>query len=211
VARPGPANVYRPLPLDAVAHTHTYANMIGNPDAKARLVFPDWAPKEYNGVPFHLIDPKEGTVNNAVILYSVNRPGVTDSYPKSFTLPVNAPAAAFHILGGVSGWGWPYEQQQNFQAAGVPQGTDSVVVRVRYADGQTEEHVLRNGEHFTDYNKKRDVTGSELAFELARDRFVRYLAVRLKRTAEVKEVEFAKAAADDYTAPIFLAVTVETR
>ena len=203
--------VFRPLPLGPVAHTHTHSELFGNTtDVKARLKFDDWGPKEYRGVPFHLIDPEAGAVNNAVALYSSNRPGVTDQYPRSFALPVNAPVAAVHVLGGVAGWGFPFaERKRDDQPSGAPEGAESVVVRFKFADGKVEEHVWRNGEHITDYNKPVEATGSEVAFEVEPGRYVRYLVVRPVRVAEVKEIEFAKAAADEFTAPIFLAVTVE--
>jgi hypothetical protein len=171
-----------------------------------RLVFPDWGPKEVNGVPFRLLDPAVSA--NIIALYSSNQPK-TAALPRSVVLPVNAPTAAVHVLGGVSGWGWPCEKGAS--GIGAPKNVPSVLVRVRYDDGATEEHVWKNGVHLADYNGRREVTGSVHAFELELGHQVRYLAVRPKRDAVVREVEFAKAAEDEYTCPIIFAVTVETR
>jgi hypothetical protein len=171
-----------------------------------RLVFPDWGPKEFKGVPFRLIDPAVSA--NIIALYSSNQPK-TAALPRSVTLPVNAPAAAVHVLGGVSGWGWPCEKGAS--GIGAPKNVPSVVVRVRYADGPTEDHVWKNGVHLADYNGRREVTGSVHAYELENGHQARYLVVRPKRDAAVREVEFAKAAEDEYTCPIIFAVTVETR
>ena len=171
-----------------------------------RLVFSDWGPKEFNGVPFRLIDPAVSA--NIIALYSSNQPK-TAALPRSVVLPVNAPTAAVHVLGGVSGWGWPCEKGAS--GIGAPKNVPSVIVRVRYADGATEEYVWKNGVHLADYNGRREVPGSVHAFELENGHQARYLAVRPKRDAVVQEVEFAKAVEDEYTCPIIFAVTVETR
>ena len=73
--------------------------------------------------------------------------------PKSVSLPCNAPAKAIHLLSGVSGWGYPYGEK----------GSVSMIVRLHYADGKTEDHPLKNGEHFADYIRGVDVPGSKLA------------------------------------------------
>jgi hypothetical protein len=209
VTPPAVAERFVPLSLEGVAHTTTAQHLFGNPDVKARMVFADWGPKQFNGVPFRLIDPRDGAVNNAFALYSANRPEETGQYPRSVKLRVNTPVAAVHVLGGVAGWGWPYRATSDRNLPGAPEGADVVHVRVRYADGKSETHVWRNGEHLTDYNKVYDAAGSVLAFELEGGRYVRYLSVRPKRTAVVSEVEFAKAPGEKFVSPIFLAVTVE--
>jgi hypothetical protein len=118
--------------------------------------------------------------------------------PRAVKLPCNTPAKAIHMLGGVSGWGFP----------GGRKGSLTLIVRLHYADGKTEDHPLRNGEHFADYIRRVDVPGSEFAFAL-RDQQVRYLAVYPTRSETIREIEFVKG--DDRTAPIIMAVTVETR
>ncbi len=87
--------------------------------------------------------------------------------PSQVELPCHAPASTIHLLSGVSGWGYPATREP----------TISLIVRLRYADGQVEDHELVNGEHFADYIRRVDVPGSELAF-LLRDQQMRYLAVR---------------------------------
>ena len=76
--------------------------------------------------------------------------------PKTVELPCNSPAKAIHILGGVSGWGFP----------SMPKGTISLIVRLHYADGKTEDHSLVNGEQLADYVGSHEVPGSKLAFKL---------------------------------------------
>ena len=75
-------------------------------------------------------------------------------------------------------------------------------------DGKTEDHPLPNGIHFADYIRRVDVPESKFAYAL-RGQQLRYLTVQPKRPdAVVKTIEFVKGA--DRTAPIVMAVTVET-
>jgi hypothetical protein len=120
------------------------------------------------------------------------------------------------VLGGVSGWGWPYSTNDpNAATRGAPEGTVSVIARVRYADGTSEDHEWKNGEHFCDYGvgnngpKFDAMTGSTLAFETKGNRQVRYLTIRPVRKDVVKQIEFIKGAEDDWTAPMIVAVTAE--
>jgi putative membrane-bound dehydrogenase-like protein len=187
---------YLPLPLDKVATAISTRGMFYSPEARGeRLVFDDWKPKTFAGVPFHLVDPQGEQSPNVVLLYG---PLGTQppKMPKAVSLPCNAPVKAIHLLSGVSGWGYPYSEK----------GTVSLIVRLHYEDGKTEDHRLRNGEHFADYIRREDVPGSQYAFGL-RGRQIRYLAVRPERTEKIKEIEFVKG--PDTTAPVIMAVTIE--
>ena len=108
----------------------------------------------------------------------------------------NAPAKVIHFLSGVSGWGHPASQE----------GTTTMIVRLKYADGQTEDHPLKNGEHFADYIRRVDVPGSKFAYPL-RSQQIRYLAVVPKRTAPIATIDLVKG--KDVTSPVVMAVTVE--
>jgi uncharacterized protein len=81
-------------------------------------------------------------------------------------------------------------------------------VRLHYSDGSTEDHGLKNGEHFADYIRRVDVPASQFAFDLG-GRQLRYLAVAPRRTEVIREIELVKG--PDRTAPLVMAVTVETR
>ena len=82
-----------------------------------------------------------------------------------------------------------------------------MIVRLHYEDGKTEDHPLINGEHFADYIRRVDVPGSEFAFGL-RGKQIRYLAIEPQRPAKITKIEFVKG--PDNTAPVIMAVTVET-
>jgi len=114
------------------------------------------------------------------------------------TLPCNIPLKAIHFLSGIGVSSHPAGEK----------GTVSMIVRLIYADGKTEDHELKNGEHFADYRRRVDVPESKFAFPL-RGQQIRYLIVAPKRTdTAVKQIELVKG--KDASAPIVMAVTVET-
>ncbi len=186
-----------PLSLAKVATINSTTGMFYSEEATTeRLIFRDWGPKTHNGVPFHLIDPRtDGTLN--VILFHGPQGKFPPQMPKRVTLECHTPAKAIHMLSGISGWGYPYS----------PKGSVSLTVRLHYQDGQTENHELRNGEHFADYIRRVDVPLSEFAFSL-RGQQIRHIQINPKRAESLKQIEFIKG--NDITAPVIMAVTVET-
>jgi hypothetical protein len=187
---------YLPLPLEKVASAVSTKGMFHSEESKVeRLVFRDWAPKTFQGVPFQLVDPQGNRVPNVLLMYGPEGK-LPPKMPRSAKLPCNSSARTIHLLSGVSGWGFPLG----------PKGSVSLIVRLHYADGTTEDHELKNGEHFADYIRRVDVPGSQFAFDLD-GRQVRYLAVTPRRPAVIREIELVKG--PDRTAPIVMAVTVE--
>ncbi len=188
---------YTPVDLRPLANVLTTKGMFGSPDSDVdRLIFPDWSPKVVENVPFALVDPQGDTVANAIMLYGPQ--GETPpKMPKAVTLPCNGPVRAIHLLSGISGWG--------ALSLDAPK-TTSMIVRIHYADGISEDHPLQNAVHFADYIRPVDVPESKLAFKL-RGQQVRYLAIRPKRNDSIREIELVKG--PDDTAPIVMAVTLE--
>jgi hypothetical protein len=124
------------------------------------------------------------------------RGAIPPRMPRSVELPCNAPARAIHFLSGVSGWGYPAE----------PKGSHTLTVRLHYAEGDAEDHLLINGEHFADYVGRIEVRGSKFAFDL-RGRQIRYFSILPQRAATIRAIELIKGR--DRTAPVVMAVTVE--
>ena len=59
---------YLPLDLRKVATTDSVHGMFYDKESSVeRLVFPDWSPKTFEGVPFSLVDPGGGKVPNVLI------------------------------------------------------------------------------------------------------------------------------------------------
>jgi putative membrane-bound dehydrogenase-like protein len=189
---------YLPLPLDRIATAVSTRGMFYDEASPVeRLVLKDWKSRTVEGVPFVLVDPQGDRARNVILLYGPQ--GVLPpKMPRSVMLPCNTAATAIHLLSGVSGWGYPY---------GGDKGTVSMIVRLHYAGGQTEDHPLKNGEHFADYIRRVDVPGSKFAFSVGGGRQMRYLAIRPGRDARIEHIEFVKG--PDVTAPIVMAVTVE--
>ncbi len=187
---------YVPLPLDNVATAISTKGLFSNSDnGPDRMVFEDWEPKVFNGIPFLLTDPQGKSQPNIILLHGPNAP-LPRTMPKQVSLPLKAPVKAIHMLGGVGGWSFPYDRNQSV----------SVTVRFVYADGQTEDHDLKNGVHIADYIRRVDVPESEFAFTLG-DQQVRYLSIEPRRRAVIDQIELIKG--DDQSAPIIMAVTVE--
>ncbi|QEL20037.1 PVC-type heme-binding CxxCH protein [Limnoglobus roseus] len=186
-----------PIPLDKFATVVSTKGMFNSEDDDAeRLIFKDWKPKEFNKVPFYLVDPNGDKQKNAILLYSTSG-NIPPKMPKSVTLPCNTPAKAIHLLSGVAGWASPYGEK----------GSVSLIVRLNYADGKSEDHELKNGVHVADYIRRVDVPESQFAFPL-RGQQIRYLSVSPKRPDAIKSIELVKGA--DSTAPVVMAVTIET-
>ncbi len=187
---------FMPIPLGKYATIVSTAGMFfSKKSGFERLVFPDWKPKTFEGVPFHLVDPQGDTVPNVIMLNGPNG-NFPPKMPKVVKLPCNAPAKAIHFLSGVSGWG----------SKGAPNRTVSMIVRLHYADGKREDHPLLDGIHFADYIGQFDVPGSKLAFKL-RSQQIRYLSIRPKRSETIRELELIKGT--DRSAPIVMSITVE--
>jgi hypothetical protein len=185
-----------PLPLRLVATAVSTESLFDrSADGPDRMIFADWKPKTFRGVPFLFVDPLRANARNIVLLNGP-RGTLPPTMPKSVRLPCGYVGKAIHLLSGVSGWGYPAHQEKSV----------SLIVRLHYDEGATEDHPLRNGIHFADYIRRVDVPESEFAFAL-RGQQIRYLAVQPKRPEAIKTIEFIKG--DDPTAPMILAVTVE--
>lgn len=189
-----------PLDLRKVASTVTTRGMFFNANGEAeRLVFNSWEPKVFDGIPFQLIDPQGDRVANAIMLHG-HFGDLAPTMPHSAKLPVNSPAKAIHILGGIGGWSFPAVQEKS----------TTMIVRLHYADGQTEDHELKNGVHFADYIRRVDVPESKFAYSMRGSQQVRYLKIEPLRTAAISEIELIKNDRDP-TAPVTMAITVETK
>jgi putative heme-binding domain-containing protein len=188
---------YLPLPLEKSATAVSTRGMFYDEGARGeRLVFEDWSPKMFQGVPFHLVDPHGDRVPNVILLYGPEGK-IPPRMPKAVRLPCNSPAKAIHLLSGISGWGFPLGEK----------GSVSMIVRIHYPGGSSEDHALKNGVHFADYIRRVDVPQSQFAFSVG-GRQIRYLAIHPGRKEKIEQLEFIKG--PDDTAPIIVAATVET-
>ncbi|MCA9190825.1 MAG: ThuA domain-containing protein [Planctomycetales bacterium] len=188
---------YVPLPLGSVATAISTKPMFGSdPEGPDRLVFSEWGLKEYEKIPFQVVDPM-GTKRPNIVLLNGPLGTLPPRMPREVTLPCNMPVKALHFLSGVSGWGFPFNAEKSV----------TMIVRIHYHDGQTEDHPLLNGVHFADYIRREDVPGSEYAFRM-KGQQIRYFAVTPKRQEKISSIDLVKG--EDRTAPIVMAVTAES-
>jgi uncharacterized protein len=187
---------YFPLSLEKAATVVSTKGMFyGEEVVGERMIFKDWKPKTFENVPFILVDPQGDKVKNAVLLYGPEG-RIPPKMPKTVSLSCNTSAKAIHFLSGVSGWGFPYSEK----------GSVSMTVRIHYADSKTEDHPLKNGEHFADYIRKVDVPGSKYAFDLG-GKQIRYIKIEPKQKNKIDRIELIKG--PDDTAPVVMAITLE--
>ncbi len=184
---------FQPLDLRSVATVCSDAGMFNGGDGRYEL--DDWNTRTVSGVPFELINPQDDT-KNFVLLHGPLG-AVSRTMPRSVSVEVGYPARAIHLLSGVSGWGFPYSRRE----------TVSLIVRFYYDDGTTEDHALINGRHFADYIRHIDVPESEHAFNAGQHQ-MRYLALYPSQPHSIERLDFVKG--DDRTAPLVMAVTIET-
>ena len=197
---PKPAPTYQTLALGNAA-TATTAKSMFTGAAHEVYVFPRWGMQTFLDIPFNVPDPKDGTVKNVIVLHGpLGR--VSAKMPKEVQVACNAPAKAIHLLSGIAPWAFPFNREQ----------TLSMTVRLRYADGTTEDHPLRNGIHFRDYadfSGTDEVPGSKQVLRIEH-RQVRYLVLSPKKPGvPIRTIDFIKG--EDNTAPVVMAVTIEKR
>lgn len=188
---------YIPISLDRYATAISTKGLFSDGDnGPDRMVFSDWTPKIFKDTPFILTDPRGQTVRNIILLYGPNAP-LPASMPKTVTLPCNSEAKAIHILGGVGGWNFPYDDAK----------TVSMIVRLHYKGGETEDIELINGVHIADYIRKVEVPKSEFAYMLGGQQVRRVIVNPKKTDTVIDNIELVKG--PDRSAPIVMAVTIE--
>jgi putative membrane-bound dehydrogenase-like protein len=135
------------------------------------------------GVPFFVMDPaKSGTGANLVALKGgPGRGNLSDDFPQRVEIPVNVTASSLHFLGGVGGWAWP-------AVGNAPRGTPALKVTVFFADGTSEEHVLKNGEHIADTLTSAEVPLSVNAGDFTRRGQIRYFGLNLEKKAQLSKI-----------------------
>ncbi len=135
------------------------------------------------GVPFFVMDPAR-SVNGANLIALKGGPGtnsIADEFPKRVEIPAAVTAASLHFLGGVGGWAWPV-------GGDAARGTPAMKVTVQFADGTSEEHVLKNGEYFADTFTRAEVPMSIDAGDFTRRGQLRYFALNLKKKAALSKI-----------------------
>jgi putative heme-binding domain-containing protein len=135
------------------------------------------------GVPFFVMDPAR-SANGANLIALKGGPGtsaIADEFPRRVEIAAPVTAASLHFLGGVGGWAWPV-------GGDAARGAPAMKVTVQFADGTSEEHVLKNGEYFADTFTRADVPMSTDAGDFTRRGQLRYFALNLKKKGALSKI-----------------------
>ncbi len=155
------------------------------------------------GVPFFVMDPAR-SLSGANLIALKGGPGsgiIADEFPRRVEIPTAVTAASLHFLGGVGGWAWP-------AGGDAARGTPAMKVTVVFADGTTQEHVLKNGETFADTFGRAEVPLSTDAGDFTRRGQVRYFAVNLGKRAPLAKIVLESY--DNDIVPVTVAITASS-
>jgi type 1 glutamine amidotransferase len=153
-------------------------------------------------VPFEIIHPAKTTSgNNLVVLKGGS--GMSKSYAQQVEVNnLNVKAGKLHFLSGVGGWAYPCcgeNKNENLPVAKVT---------VKFAEGASEEFILKNAVEFADYNGVHEVPGSKFVPEIVRGGQVRTFSRALKNKSPIQKITLESF--NNAVAPTFVAITAET-
>ena len=194
-----PASRFRALDLRLAANADSTRGLFtALVNTRESLPFKSFGAVEANGVRFRLLHPAASNGRNIIVLRGgpEGAASLASTYPVRATVPCGVVATRFHILGGVGAWAFPETQEA------VP----VLTVILRYASGEEETLVWRNGVEIANYQRYPDVPASKPALRLRR-RQVRHISVAPARSELVAEIEFRSAGGP--VAPVVVAVTAE--
>ena len=155
------------------------------------------------GVPFFVMDPARSTTGSNFIALKggTGRGSAPGDLPQRVEIPITVTAASLHFLGGVGAGAWP-------AGGDMARGKPVMKVVVHFADGTSEEHVLRNGEHFADYSGHEDVPLSSTGGDVTRRGQLRYFALNLGETGALSRIVLESVDAE--IVPCTVAITAGT-
>jgi len=126
--------------------------------------------------------------------------GVGKQWPQRVEVPdIGIKATRLYFLGGVGGWAYPWGNNLE----GIPVAK----VTVRYADNQSEEIILRNGQEFADWNGASDVPGSKSCADLVKHGQVRWFGKTLKHPGVIQSLGIESY--DNAVSPAFVSITAD--
>ena len=148
-----------------------------------------------HGIPFTVVDPEKSLTGwNVVVLKGGPSAEMhSKSYPQAVEVPVHAALKKLHILGGVGGW------------AGRHKGEPVMSVTALFEDGGTEEFVLRDAEHFADYNGRAQVPDSVEVGGMVKRGQLRVISLELKKSGTIRSLKLQST--DSAVAPVVVAIT----
>jgi hypothetical protein len=199
----GDTEGYRLLDMRPHATASTLAGLYDRLRDAQPMRFRQYGVQRVRGVPFEILDPRRTLSGcNALVL----KGGVVPDWDSKTKMPqrvevsVGCELASVHVLGGIAAWGHPYFKEE-----------DPILKWTwHFADGSSEEFVLRNGVEFADWIRRHDVPVSEFVDGVLADDStgqVRYFEIRPAKRGVVASI--ALESYDNRFAPTILAMTAE--
>jgi putative heme-binding domain-containing protein len=196
----GEAN-FRILDLQSAFTANTLQGLwLSEDNAEDSLQFKKFGVVKVDGVPFEIVNPLKSPSGKNVIVLKGGW-GVAKTRPQRVEVKnVNVKAARLHFLGGVGGWAFPLSDTQKEMPVAK--------VTVRFADGQSEEIVLKNGVEFADWNGVSNVPGSRRTTGLIKRGQVRWFTKNLKHPGVILSLTIESF--DNDVSPTFVAITADS-
>lgn len=192
--------------LGSVMNCDSRTGNFSNPKSVTDTVHPTitgWV--DAGGIPFEVVDVEKAPQGKDLLILKGGFQGQSKtSYPKKVEVPVNgARLTKLHILGGVGGWGYPWDRTDKHIGVLAAQ-----VTVIRKGGGQ-QVLQFRNGIEFADYNARNDVPGSAYVEGFATSpRQARYFNKALSGSEPVEKLIIESF--ETNIAPVFVAITGET-
>ena len=192
-------NKYRILDLTGAFTANSGRGLYISPEHEDETVtFRTYGMKRIEDIPFDIISPDKAVANVVVL-----KGGAADSWsrrtlPKRVEVKVGVAVSRFHIVGGVAGWGFP----------AVGEKVDALKITAVFADGGTQEILLRNGVEIADYRGRPDVDGSKgLPSWTKGPGQIRWLTRNVTRAGIIQKLVLESF--DNDVAPTLFAITAE--
>jgi putative membrane-bound dehydrogenase-like protein len=197
----GDAGRYRVVDLRAAYTADSRRGLRREDDRDETVTLHRFGDVTVAGVPFFVMDPARAAngMNLVALKGGPGSAGLSEDLPRRVEIPVSSTAASLHVLGGVGGWAWPI-------GGDATRGTPALKVVVQFADGTSEEHVLKNGEHVADAFDRATVPLSVDAGDFTRRGQVRYFAINLGKRAALSKIVLESF--DNDIVPVTVALTV---
>ncbi len=193
-------NRFRILDLTSVFTANTSKGIYVSEEARDEtLRFKKFGTIKVGDVPFDILSPaKTPKGNNVLVLRGGS--GMARNYAQKVEVKAGFAATRIHFLGGVGGWAWPW---------GGDEHKDKPVaqVTVHFANGSTEEIILKNGVEVADYIGQFDVPGSKAVPDLLVRGQVRSFSKPIKGRAVVDRITLESF--NNAVAPTFVAMTLQ--
>ena len=151
------------------------------------------------GVPFNIVNSAAVSGGKNLIMLR-GRSGFSKTLPQQVEFSVNAKVAKLFLLGGITGGESPSGAEKSRR---VP----AAKARIYYADGKSEEIVLRSGDESADTGGQADLSASKSRTDLVASGQILQFSLKPQSKAQITKIRLESF--DNHITPAFLAMTVQ--